>query len=107
MILEKGGFTLDSYSDPNAALSHFMPDYYDLAVLDYLMPDLNGLELYKLLKDIDPSIKGLFLTASHEEIDQNQLQEHLNFVGKPILAAKLLNEVDSILNQVSIAKIEQ
>ena len=61
MILEMRGFTSDTYSDPVAALSHFKPNYYDLAVIDYLMPNLNGLELYKRLKDLDPSIKALFL----------------------------------------------
>jgi DNA-binding response OmpR family regulator len=69
MILEKRDFTSDIYSDPIAALSHFKPNYYDLAVLDYLMPNLNGLDLYKRLKDIDPSIRALFLTASQEEIE--------------------------------------
>ena len=50
MILEKQGFTLHTYDDPIAALSHFKPNYYDLAVIDYLMPNLNGLEFYKRLR---------------------------------------------------------
>jgi two-component system, OmpR family, response regulator ChvI len=108
MILEKRDFTSDIYSDPIAALSHFKPNYYDLAVLDYLMPNLNGLDLYKRLKDIDPSIRALFLTASHEELNEheNPRQDQLNFVGKPIAAEKLLWEIDSMLNQVTTPLLE-
>ena len=100
MILEKQGFTLDTYNDPIAALSHFKPNYYDLAVIDYLMPNLNGLELYKRLREIDSSIKALFLTASHEELNEqeNQRQDHLNFIGKPISTEKLLWEIGCMLN---------
>ena len=108
MILEMRGFTSDTYSDPVAALSHFKPNYYDLAVIDYLMPNLNGLELYKRLKDLDPSIKALFLTASHEELNEqeNPRQDRLNFVGKPIAPEKLLWEIDSMLNQVTTPELE-
>ena len=103
LILEKRGFTLDTYSDPIAALSQFKPNYYDLAVLDYLMPNLDGAELYKRLKEIDPPIKALFLTASHEELNEqeNQRPDHLNFIGKPITAEKLLWEIDCMLNQIA------
>jgi two-component system response regulator ChvI len=103
LILEKRGFTLDTYSDPIAALSQFKPNYYDLAVLDYLMPNLDGAELYKRLKEIDPPLKALFLTASHEELNEQEKQrpDHLNFIGKPITAEKLLWEIDCMLNQIA------
>jgi DNA-binding NtrC family response regulator len=78
------------------------------SVLDYIMPNLNGLDLYKRLKDIDPSIRALFLTASHEELNEheNPRQDQLNFVGKPIAAEKLLWEIDSMLNQVTTPVLE-
>jgi two-component SAPR family response regulator len=67
------------------------------------MLNLNGLELYKRVRDIDPSTKALFLTASHQELNEkeNQLEDHLNFIGKSITTEKLLWEIDSMLNQVT------
>ena len=38
MILEDEGYSVDAYDAPDTALSKFRPNYYDLAVLDYLMP---------------------------------------------------------------------
>ena len=57
MILEDGGYSVDAYTDPVEALLKFRPNYYDIAVLDYLMPDLNGLELYRRIREIDPRIR--------------------------------------------------
>lgn len=72
LILENQGFTLDTYSDASAALSQFKPNYYDLAVIDYSMPNLNGIELYERIRDIDSSIKAVLLTASHEQLIENE-----------------------------------
>ena len=57
MILKDGGYSVDAYTDPDKALSEFRPNYYDIAVLDYLMPHLNGLELYRRIREIDPRME--------------------------------------------------
>ncbi len=63
------------------------------------MPNMNGLELYKRLRQSDESIKVLILTASQEKLfnsHNNELQDAvLKIVGKPILIPKLLSEIDS------------
>ncbi|MEP6575925.1 MAG: response regulator [Nitrososphaerota archaeon] len=49
MILEEAGYSVDAYSCSAAALLEFRPRHYDLSVLDYRMPGLNGLGLYTAL----------------------------------------------------------
>ena len=57
MVLEDGGYSVDAYADPVAALLRFRPDYYDVAVLDYIVPDCNGLELYRRIRGDRPKNK--------------------------------------------------
>ena len=52
-VLEQSGFLLDIFNDPKIALSNFKPDYYDLILLDIVMPQMNGFELYQELKKKD------------------------------------------------------
>jgi len=47
MILQMNGFEVDSYCDPLSALSNFKPNSYSLALLEIIMPKMNGFELYK------------------------------------------------------------
>src|SRR6476619_4112594 len=63
-ILNDVGFVVDAYYDPVQALLAFEPKYYDLLIFDYLMPKLNGIELFKKMKEIDRSSKLMLLTAS-------------------------------------------
>ena len=46
IILERYGFTVDSFADPNTALKNFKPGLYDLVILDIKMPQISGFELY-------------------------------------------------------------
>jgi CheY-like chemotaxis protein len=104
LILETGGYSVDGFTDPNAALSKFKPNSYDLLVLDYRMPKLNGFEPYKRIREMEQETKALLLTATHEQIiDDNakylQDQRLLKVIRKPVTNEDLLEEVDSILNR--------
>jgi DNA-binding response OmpR family regulator len=47
MLLEDNGFKVDTFNDPLVALQNFTADCYDLLLLDMLMPNIDGFELYQ------------------------------------------------------------
>jgi DNA-binding response OmpR family regulator len=64
MILKNTGFLVDAYTDPVLALSNFKVGLYDLLLLDIRMPEMDGLDLYQKMKQIDNNAKVCFITAS-------------------------------------------
>jgi DNA-binding NtrC family response regulator len=99
MILQEKGFSVDMFSDSAVALLRFKPNYYDLLVLDYRMPNLNGLELFRIIRKMDPTAKAILLTASHEQLtDSKQIprQNYLRIVTKPVTNERFLLEVGSL-----------
>jgi DNA-binding response OmpR family regulator len=103
LALEYHGFKVDTFNDPQEALSNFKPDYYDLVILDIKMPKMDGFELYDEIKKQDPQAKVCFLTASelyYEEFrkrEYNAIDKNL-FIRKPIENEELLKEVNRIIN---------
>jgi two-component system, OmpR family, response regulator ChvI len=61
IAIERAGFSVDTFNDPSIAVQHFQPDLY---YLDIIMPKIDGFELYKQIKKVDPLVKVCFLTAS-------------------------------------------
>jgi DNA-binding response OmpR family regulator len=59
--LEYYGFVVDTFNEPKEALSKFKSEYYNLVILDIKMHDIDGFELYRKLKKIDPTVKACFL----------------------------------------------
>ena len=104
-LAEGGDFDVDAFTDPLSVLNCFRPKFYDLALIDIVMPELDGFELYERLKKIDPDIRVCFLTASemyHEEFREGKhrgLNEDL-FLQKPISADVLIREINKRLNSV-------
>jgi two-component system, OmpR family, response regulator ChvI len=43
---EQGLFDVDTFTDPELALSSFKPRIYHLVILDIVMPKMDGFELY-------------------------------------------------------------
>ena len=84
--LVDNGFYVDAYDKPKLALDNFKPYFYDILLTDIRMPELNGLELYKLIKRRDSRIRVCFITAFvdyYRSITEN-LNLNLNcFIQKP------------------------
>ena len=102
MSLEYHGFEVETFNDSREALSNFKPNYYDLAILDIKMPNMDGFELYRKIKEIDPNVKVCFLTASElyykefREKEYNALDKGL-FIRKPIGNDELIKEIKRLI----------
>ena len=101
MILEEAGYSVDKCTGSDAALLEFKPNYYNLSVLDYRMPSLNGLGLYKRIREIDQTAKVLIITAAFEElnedVDNQTQQDNVRVIRKPVSNGELLSEIKSTL----------
>jgi DNA-binding response OmpR family regulator len=96
--LEDAGFNVDIFNDSMHALENYRPDFYDLVILDIVMPKMDGFNLYKELKKLDPRINACFLTASEQyredqrEVKYRDLSQDL-FIQKPISLEDLKRQI--------------
>jgi DNA-binding response OmpR family regulator len=103
LVLEYNGFKVDTFTDPQEALSNYKPGYYDLVILDIKMPRIDGFQLYGEIKKKDQNAKICFLTASelyYEEFrkrEYNAIDKNL-FLRKPIGNEELINHVNRIIS---------
>jgi CheY-like chemotaxis protein len=97
----EGKFNVDTYNDPNQALSNFKPHYYDILLIDVRMPEMDGFDLYKELKKLDPVIKVCFITGF--EVNYRALQEIFPeirqecYISKPTTMKELKEHIDHLL----------
>jgi CheY-like chemotaxis protein len=64
-----GLFQVDTFNDPELALSSFKPRLYDIVLLDFKMPKMYGYELYDEMKKIDNKVKVCFMTATYQNYE--------------------------------------
>ncbi len=104
IVLEDGGFKVDSFTNPFTALQNFKTDLYDLAILDVKMPVMNGFALYQEIKKLDDKVKICFLTAASDvyyeafgkqgfpNLDENCI------IRKPVENELLIKQIKSIMH---------
>lgn len=68
-VLEMDGYQVDWFSTAGEGLAHLKSHHPDLLVLDVGLPDGNGFELCKTIRDFS-AIPIIFLTARNDEIDR-------------------------------------
>ena len=104
LALEYHGFKVDTFNDPQEALSKFKPGSYDLIILDIKMPKMDGFELYHEIKKKDNNAKVCFLTASelyYEEFRNKEyraLDRNL-FIRKPIDNEDLVKQINKMIKK--------
>jgi two-component SAPR family response regulator len=100
-IEKSGSFSVDTFNDPQLALSNYKSGYYDLLIIDIRMPSMTGFELYRKIKEIDSKVTVCFITAYetyYEKFRQEffTLEEIKGFIRKPIQVEDLERFVKAV-----------
>lgn len=104
------GISIFTFTDPKMALEHFKMnnEYYALIISDFRMPGLNGTELLKKMKDTNPSVRTILMTAF--EVNDVNFREYIkqniinSFLQKPIKLKDLHVEVVKQINMYNKSK---
>jgi len=65
-LLDSVGWKVEAFSDPIAFLEHAAIHCPELAVIDMVMPEMNGLEVQTRLRRLSPSTRVIVLTAKDD-----------------------------------------
>jgi signal transduction histidine kinase/CheY-like chemotaxis protein len=110
LVLESGGFQISAARDGIEALSKVDADNPDLLILDLMMPEMDGFEVLKRLRERDRTGRGripvLVLSAVREGSSRRRYELETSsdlgadgYLEKPISPPLLLNEVNRILTE--------
>lgn len=100
VILEPLGYHLCTFRDPKSALDSFAraQPRPDLLITDYAMHEMNGMELIRECRRLEPSQKILLLsgTVGVEVFEESPCKPN-RFLAKPYYARQLIDIVKGML----------
>lgn len=97
--LRANGFEVTAFSDPRDVLAHDDPGAFNAAIVDYRMPGMNGIDLLRELKRLNPAMAVVVVTGQLDEGIQVEAMRHgaVDFFYKPIDFLRLLDLLNRIL----------
>ena len=91
-----------SYTNPVLAFKENENNLIDIAFLDIEMPEINGIQLAKKLKKINPKINVIFVTAyDNYALDAYKLHAS-GYVTKPVNEKKVKDELEGLRYDVEL-----
>ncbi len=107
-ILSDLGYEVDSAPDGPTALALIEQQPYDVALLDYKMPGMDGLTLYREIKRRRADTVSLLVTAfaSRETADEALTAGAWKVLSKPVDFARLLGLVEEAVCQPLVLVID-
>jgi DNA-binding response OmpR family regulator len=100
VFLECNGYNVDSYTNPIDTLKNFRKLAHDLIILDLKMSMMDGITLYKMIKEIDEQVIICPTTADKsliQDLKKGITDIEKVVIYKPVLLKDLKHKIDSLL----------
>ena len=93
------GFAVTWAKDASEAIQKTKTNLFDLAILDVMLPDMDGFELSQKIKAINPNLPFIFLTARSMKIDvlKGFSLGAVDYLKKPIDEEELVVRINALL----------
>ncbi|MFH1065876.1 MAG: response regulator [Nanoarchaeota archaeon] len=101
-MLESGGFKIDSAHSGKEGLAMLQKNKYDFILLDVLMPDMSGWDIYQQIRKKGIRTKVAFLSAiecSKERMKKLKQEGVSDYIIKPIDPIELKKRVATIIRK--------
>ncbi len=104
LILGRRGYTVLGATGGREGLELVRKEHPDLVLLDLMMPDMDGWDVYHQIKseDLTRDIPVIVITAKAQNIDKIlglRIAKVEDYISKPFSPQELLDRVEQVLSQ--------
>jgi len=101
MILEERGYTVDTAESGREAIQKSMENFYNLALIDIKLPDMEGTSLLTEMKDTVPKMIKIIMTGypTLENAIEAVNKGADGYIIKPINVDELLRKIEEHLER--------
>jgi two-component system response regulator AtoC len=94
------GYDVHTSGSAESALEEMQGKRFDLAVIDYRLPGLDGLDLIRRLREVSPETRTIMITAySSPELEDEALRlRAARYLEKPFRIQDLMYTIEKVLS---------
>lgn len=99
ILTENTDYKVLTTSDPHQAIDWCREYHADILISDLRMPEIGGIELLKLVKEIDPNLALIIITAfgTVESAVEAMRHKAFDYITKPFRKEQILTTVEKAL----------
>jgi two-component system KDP operon response regulator KdpE len=107
LCLERHGYEVIAAYSGSEGLRKFQENRPDLVILDIMMPDMDGWETCRSLREMSPSVPILILTVLKEKVNivRGLSLGADGFLAKPFRPGELVARIQALLRRSNMTKV--
>jgi two-component system, OmpR family, response regulator ResD len=107
-LLDHAGHVIVHKTSGIEALQIAQAEYFDGMLLDYMLPDMEGLQLCRMIREFAPDVPIILTTAYVDKLTPEAMFEAgiTGYVPKP-LSQNLVQTIDKYVKDQSMAMVKQ
>lgn len=108
MILKRRGFSVETAGNGASAVDKFKEQNFDVTLMDIVMPEMNGVEAFRKIKEMQPGASIILMTAyTDEDLIQVAKDEGARrIIHKPIRIDQLIDLINEAARSQPILIID-
>lgn len=108
MILKRRGFSVETACNGASAVDKFKEQNFDVTLMDIVMPEMNGVEAFRKIKEMQPGASIILMTAyTDEDLIQVAKDEGARrIIHKPIRIDQLIELINEAARSQPILIID-
>jgi DNA-binding NtrC family response regulator len=105
-FLEKEGFSVEAVANGREVLQRLQEDFFDIVLVDYKMPKLDGLQTLREIRKLYPDLPVVMMTAygTVETAVASMKEGALDYLTKPIDLDELLLMLQKVIERSNLIK---
>lgn len=97
--------TVQGFSDPDELIEYVRDNHVDVACLDIQIYDVLGTEIAKKIKELQPRINIIFVTAYGDYVSDAMKMHASGYLRKPVIAADIKKEFEDLRYEVETEEV--
>lgn len=109
LILRRRGFNVDTAENGAVAVDKFKARHFDVTLMDIVMPEMNGLEAFRKIREVKPGAAVILMTAySEQKLIEMALDEGAHrVVNKPMRIDQMIDMIkEAALSNYSVLIVD-
>jgi DNA-binding NtrC family response regulator len=105
-FLKKEGFSVEAVANGREVLQRLQGDFFDIVLVDYKMPELDGLQTLREIRKLYPDLPVVMMTAygTVETAVASMKEGALDYLTKPIDLDELLLMLQKVIERSNLIK---
>ena len=105
-FLKKEGFSVEAVANGREVLQRLQGDFFDIALVDFKMPELDGLQTLREIRKLYPDLPVVMMTAygTVETAVASMKEGALDYLTKPIDLDELLLMLQKVIERSNLIK---